>query len=97
MNGANHEKIKKCLLNLNDVSIPLLGEHNKYNILACVIVADQLGFDDKFIKNGIETYKTLPHRLEYVGKVDGIDFYNDSISTIPETTIYAIEYSVRES
>ena len=38
----------------------------------------------------LKTYEPLPHRLQYVGTVDGIKYYDDSISTICDTTIQAL-------
>ena len=39
----------------------------------------------------LKTFKTLPHRMEFVTEKNGIKIYNDSISTIPESTIVAVE------
>ncbi|MBQ9699389.1 MAG: UDP-N-acetylmuramoyl-L-alanine--D-glutamate ligase, partial [Lachnospiraceae bacterium] len=39
---------------------------------------------------GFKTYETLPHRLQNIGTVDGVTYYDDSISTIDETTIQAL-------
>lgn len=39
---------------------------------------------------GLKTYKPLPHRLQFLGEKNGIKYYDDSISTICETTIQAL-------
>ena len=69
----------------------LLGEHNVKNILAAVTVARQLGITDEKIIKAIRCFHPLPHRLEFVGEFKGIKFFDDAISTTPESTIEAIE------
>ena len=72
--------------------LQILGEHNQYNAKFVYEVARTLfGIGDAEIRKSMETFTGLPHRLQFVGRVDGIDFYDDSISTIPEATIKAIE------
>ena len=76
---------------LRDSEIPLLGEHNKDNIKAAIPVVREFGIGDEAIKSAIRTFKSLPHRLEFVGEFKNIKFYDDAISTTPESTIMAIE------
>jgi len=76
---------------LSKIKIPLLGKHNKENILAAATAAKELAVSDEAIKNAIEKFKPLPHRLEFIGEFMGIKFYDDAISTTPESTIAAIE------
>lgn len=71
--------------------IPLLGKHNLENIKAAVKVARILKIPDQVIKKAILEFKNLPHRLEYVGQFKGIKFYDDALSTAPESTIAAIQ------
>lgn len=70
----------------------LKGNHNLINMMVAFKVTQLLGYD---IVNGFESlmasFSGLPHRLAYVNTVDGIAFYNDSISTIPQATIVAVE------
>jgi len=70
--------------------IPLLGEHNAQNVRAAVAVARVLGLTDKAIRRAIRVFKPLPHRLQRVGAFRGITFYDDAISTAPESTIAAL-------
>ena len=76
---------------LQKSEIPLIGDHNIKNIKAAVKVARVLGISDLIIKKAVMNFKPLPHRLEFVGEFKGISFYDDAISTTPESTIMAIK------
>lgn len=69
----------------------LLGRHNRFDILLAATAAKALGIEDKFIRAGIESFDGIPHRMENVGTYKGITFYNDSIATIPEAVMCAVE------
>ena len=70
--------------------IPLKGKFNRQNVLPAVIVGKLFGISNEKIASAIKSFKPLEHRLEYVGTIAGIDYYNDSLSTIPESAIAAI-------
>ncbi|QQG44831.1 MAG: UDP-N-acetylmuramoyl-L-alanine--D-glutamate ligase [Candidatus Roizmanbacteria bacterium] len=70
--------------------LPLIGEHNKKNIQAAITIARILNIKDEIIATAIKSFKPLPHRLQNVGTFRGITFYDDAISTTPESTIAAI-------
>ena len=74
-----------------EIKSNLLGEHNKKNIMAARLVARVFGIEEEKIQESVKNFKGLPHRLEYVGEFNGIKYYNDSISTIPEATIEALK------
>jgi len=69
----------------------LKGTHNLLNIMAAINACKILDIPDISIINGINSFDTLPHRIEFVGKFNNINYYNDSIATIPEATIQAIK------
>lgn len=71
--------------------IPLKGSFNLLNVGAAIEAGKIFGIDKKKIAYAIKNFKPLPHRLEYVGTFKGIAFYDDALSTIPETTIAALE------
>ena len=84
---------KKIRLDFNssmDFDMNLKGAHNRFNATFVYrICTEILGLDPESVRKSIETFTGLHHRLEFVGNFDGIDFYNDSISTIPQATIQA--------
>ena len=81
-----------------DYALSILGEHNKTNAEFVYEIAEMLLTSDdvekseeleKKIVTAINSFKGLPHRLEYFAEVNGVKYYDDSISTIPEACINA--------
>lgn len=78
------------ICNLNDFDF-FRGKHNQLNLLAALSACHAAGVESKHFCDALETFKGLQHRMEFVGEFDGIKFYNDSIATIPEAVIFALE------
>jgi UDP-N-acetylmuramoylalanine--D-glutamate ligase len=76
-------------IEIKEEAILLKGSHNLYNIGAAYTIAGLYGIEDSVFVEAVKTFKPLPHRMEYVAEVSGVKYYNDSISTICETTIQA--------
>lgn len=72
---------------------PLKGTHNRLNALSALwaVQAVRPSVSGGQWEEALMRFRSLPHRLEYVGEVNGIRFYNDSISTIPQAAIAAVE------
>ena len=69
----------------------ILGDHNFNNIMFAITVARIMNLDLAKAQNDIYEFEPLPHRMEFVGEIDGVKYYNDSIATIPASTINGIE------
>ncbi len=71
--------------------LKLPGLHNLANALAATTAARSLGATWEQVRRGLESYEPLPHRLQFVGEVNGRKFYNDSLATTPESAIVGVE------
>ncbi len=69
----------------------LRGEHNRENMAAAAAAAKTLDIRDEIIEKVAREFKGLEHRLEEVATIGGVTYYDDSFSTVPETTIAAIK------
>lgn len=89
----------QVLLRLNGNTIPVIdtrelllkGDHNHENVCAASLAAYLAGVRAGVITKVLQSFKGLEHRLELVGKINGVEYYNDSFSTTPETAIAAIK------
>lgn len=72
-----------------DISIK--GRHNLFNA-ACIVEACRiLGLKESQIAEGLASFKNLPHRLESLGEIDGIEFINDSKATNVDSVFYGLD------
>jgi len=83
-NGSDNEIIK-----IEEIKLP--GKHNLENVCAAVMAANLAGVAISDIQAILKSFTGLAYRLEYVEEKYGIRFYNDSLATIPEATIEALE------
>ena len=66
------------------------GEHNQANAACVATVAEVMGLDGDFVRQVLRSFRGLPHRLEFVRSIHGVDYFNDSKSTAPPATVVAI-------
>jgi UDP-N-acetylmuramoylalanine--D-glutamate ligase len=98
-NGCFVDNKGIILLNTSDGLVPILpvnklllrGRHNLENVTAAIEAAYLAGASVVSIKKTVESFKGLEHRLELVGEINGVKYYNDSFSTVPETAIAALD------
>jgi len=72
-------------------NLPLPGRHNRLNLCAALAAIEGLGLDAVDLAPAAATFKPLPHRLQLLGSVDGIEFVDDSISTTPHASVAALD------
>ena len=67
------------IIALDDIKIK--GMHNVENCMAAIMVVKEYNVSNEIIKEVIENFKGVEHRLEYVDTVNGVDYYNDTEAT----------------
>ncbi len=71
--------------------LKLRGRHNLLNACAALIALEEAGVEVRSLVPALSGFRPLRHRLEPVGDAGGVTFVNDSIATIPEATVAALD------
>jgi UDP-N-acetylmuramoylalanine--D-glutamate ligase len=79
----------KVTMSVDDFKIK--GKHNQYNTMAAGIAGSTLGIRKEKIREAIETFESLEHRMEYVSAIKGVEYINDSKATNINSTWFALE------
>lgn len=74
-----------------EIHTQLRGRHNVYNIMMALLAANAAGADIDQCLASLPDFAGLEHRLEYVGTINGVEYINDSICTIPEAAVAAVK------
>jgi UDP-N-acetylmuramoylalanine--D-glutamate ligase len=83
--------LKNSPFNMYINELALVGQHNTYNSMAAAIVGQIYNLRNETIRESLQDFENIEHRLEFVAKVGGIEFINDSKATNVNSTWYALE------
>jgi UDP-N-acetylmuramoylalanine--D-glutamate ligase len=89
--GIASRVVKYPLIDSKKFALTLPGAHNQLNAQGAFAAAHVLGVTWEQAQAAIADFPGLPHRLQLVHEADGVRYYNDSIATIPEAAIAALE------
>ena len=84
--AASDEKVQMSIYDF-----ALKGKHNQYNTMAAGIAGSTIGIRKEKIRDAVQTFESLEHRMEPVSTVRGVQFINDSKATNVNSTWYALE------
>ncbi len=79
------------VFNMSIYELALQGRHNVYNSMVAGLVSKVLELRNESIRESMGEYKNIPHRLEHVARIAGIDYINDSKATNVNAVWYALE------
>lgn len=83
---TNEEKMQMSVYDFT-----LKGKHNQYNTMAAGLAASIVGLRKSKIREAVQSFESLEHRMEFVVTIRGVDFINDSKATNVNSTWYALE------
>lgn len=86
---CNHQGERTEIVNIHELQ--LLGRHNHENIMAAAAISVQMGVPMEIIRQVIQGFKAVEHRIEFVAEKAGVKYYNDSKGTNPDAAIQAIK------
>ncbi|MDQ6902176.1 MAG: UDP-N-acetylmuramoyl-L-alanine--D-glutamate ligase [Bacteroidota bacterium] len=90
-NAEMHIKWQKEEMTMSVEDFAVKGKHNQYNTMAAGLSAVVMDIRKDKIRDAVQTFQSLEHRMESVSTVRGVEFINDSKATNTNSTWYALE------
>jgi UDP-N-acetylmuramoylalanine-D-glutamate ligase len=86
-----HLKWKQEEVTMSIEDFAIKGKHNQYNTMAAGLAGVVMDIRKEKIRDAVQTFESLEHRMEHVATIKGVDFINDSKATNVNSTWYALE------
>jgi len=90
-NAKMHLKWKSEEMQMNISDFAIKGKHNQYNTMAASLAATVVDIRKEKIREALQTFESLEHRMEPVATIRGVEFINDSKATNVNSTWFALE------
>ena len=94
-NAEMHIKWQQEEMNMSVEDFAVKGKHNQYNTMAAGLSAVIMDIRKEKIRDAMQTFESLEHRMETVATIRGVEFINDSKATNTNSTWYALESMTR--
>ena len=91
INAQMHLKWKGEEMRMSIDDFALKGKHNQYNGMAASMAATAVDIKKENIRESLQTFESLEHRMEPVATIKGVSFINDSKATNINSTWFALE------
>jgi UDP-N-acetylmuramoylalanine--D-glutamate ligase len=91
LNAKMHLKWKNEEMKMSIEDFALKGKHNQYNSMAASLAATAVDIRKEKIREALQTFESLEHRMEPVATIRNVDFINDSKATNVNSTWFALE------
>lgn len=86
-----HLKWKQEEVTMSIEDFAVKGKHNQYNTMAAGLAAVVMDIRKERIRDAVQTFESLEHRMEHVATIKGVEFINDSKATNVNSTWFALE------
>ncbi|MFV0605175.1 MAG: UDP-N-acetylmuramoyl-L-alanine--D-glutamate ligase [Niabella sp.] len=79
------------IMSMSIYDFTLKGKHNQYNTMAACVTGATMDIRKEKIREAVQTFQNLEHRMEHVASIRGVEFINDSKATNVNSTWFALE------
>lgn len=93
--GDMYVRTGEDFITMSIYDFALKGKHNQYNTMAACVAGYTMDIRKEKIREAVQDFHGLEHRMEYVSTIRGVEFINDSKATNVNSTWYALESMTR--